>query len=128
MNVKAIALTLSAAAIITACGLSNSGQPNTTDDPTFSLTGTEQLPLVLEDGGYVCPSPKKVLICHIPPGNPANAHTICVAVPAVEAHQGHHGDTDGACAETDAGIPPETSDDAGTTDPVDAGDPTAGVN
>src|SRR5438552_3501087 len=32
---------------------------------------------------------KKTTICHIPPGNPANAHTLCVgnaAVPAPVAH------------------------------------------
>jgi sRNA-binding protein len=29
---------------------------------------------------------EKVTICHIPPGNPANAHTITVGSPAVPAH------------------------------------------
>lgn len=38
----------------------------------------------------------KVTICHVPPGNPANAHTITVAAPAVAAHLAH-GDTLGAC-------------------------------
>jgi hypothetical protein len=28
----------------------------------------------------------KVTVCHVPPGNPANAHTICVGAPAVKAH------------------------------------------
>jgi hypothetical protein len=32
---------------------------------------------------------KKVLVCHIPPGNPANAHTICIAPSAVPAHLAH---------------------------------------
>lgn len=40
----------------------------------------------------------KVLICHIPPGNPANAHNICVGQPAVEPHQNLHGDTIGGCS------------------------------
>jgi hypothetical protein len=31
----------------------------------------------------------KVLICHIPPGNPANAHTILVGEPALSAHLAH---------------------------------------
>ncbi|MEX0813853.1 MAG: T9SS type A sorting domain-containing protein [Chitinophagales bacterium] len=31
----------------------------------------------------------KVLICHVPPGNPANAHSICVGAPAVPAHLAH---------------------------------------
>lgn len=35
-------------------------------------------------------------ICHIPPGNPAAAHTITIGTPAVAAHMAH-GDTSGAC-------------------------------
>ena len=38
----------------------------------------------------------KVLICHIPPGNPQNAHTISVDQSAVPAHLAH-GDTLGPC-------------------------------
>jgi hypothetical protein len=38
----------------------------------------------------------KVTICHIPPGNPAAAHTITVGASAVKAHLAH-GDTLGAC-------------------------------
>jgi hypothetical protein len=41
---------------------------------------------------------EKVSICHIPPGNPENAHTIVVGAPAVPAHLAH-GDTAGACGE-----------------------------
>ncbi len=39
----------------------------------------------------------KVTICHFPPGNPANAHTIVVGAPAVPAHLELHGDTLGEC-------------------------------
>jgi hypothetical protein len=49
---------------------------------------------------------KKTTVCHIPPGNPANAHTICVGNPAVPAHL-DHGDFVGTCACTtdiDAGV------------------------
>ena len=46
---------------------------------------------------------EKVLICHIPPGNPENAHTISVSVNAVPAHLAH-GDTEGPC-------PDDTEDD-----------------
>jgi len=35
---------------------------------------------------------KKTTVCHIPPGNPANAHTICVGNAAVAAHVRNHGD------------------------------------
>jgi hypothetical protein len=58
----------------------------------------------------------RVTVCHIPPGNPANAHTITVGAPAVRAHL-RHGDTRGACESTDAGTP---DGDAGTGEP-DAG-------
>jgi hypothetical protein len=38
----------------------------------------------------------KVVICHIPPGNPGNAHEIDVDVSAVPAHMSH-GDYIGVC-------------------------------
>jgi hypothetical protein len=38
----------------------------------------------------------KVTLCHVPPGNPDNAHTITVGAPAVPAHLAH-GDTLGPC-------------------------------
>lgn len=39
---------------------------------------------------------EKITICHIPPGNPENAHTIRVSINALEAHL-NHGDTIGSC-------------------------------
>ncbi len=39
---------------------------------------------------------KKVTICHIPPGNPENAHSITISRSALAAHRAH-GDSDGAC-------------------------------
>lgn len=41
----------------------------------------------------------KVLICHIPPGNPDNAYSICISPSAVPAHLAH-GCFLGDCAET----------------------------
>src|SRR5437763_13359856 len=38
----------------------------------------------------------KETICHIPPGNPANLHTITVGEPSVAGHEGH-GDFLGVC-------------------------------
>jgi hypothetical protein len=38
----------------------------------------------------------KIAICHLPPGNPSNAQTLCIAYPAVNAHL-NHGDYLGAC-------------------------------
>lgn len=57
----------------------------------------------------------KTTVCHIPPGNPANEHTICVGNPAVPAHMAH-GDFLGSCCgagggggggggDVDAGVP-----------------------
>jgi len=40
------------------------------------------------------------LICHVPPGNPANEHDICVGPPAVQAHLDRHGDRLGSCGGT----------------------------
>jgi hypothetical protein len=39
----------------------------------------------------------KVTICHIPPGNPENAHEITVGYAAVAAHVLLHGDRIGPC-------------------------------
>lgn len=41
-------------------------------------------------------SRKKVIVCHIPPGNPGKAHTIRISRSALKAHLAH-GDTLGAC-------------------------------
>lgn len=60
----------------------------------------------------------KVTICHVPPGNPDNAHTITVGAPGAAAHlRQHDGDFIGPCEPVDAGVPVE--EDAGTpiTDP-----------
>jgi len=40
--------------------------------------------------------PAKTLVCHVPPGDPGNAHPICISPAAVAAHQAH-GDHPGAC-------------------------------
>lgn len=41
--------------------------------------------------------PGKTVVCHVPPGNPGNAHTIIVGDPAVPAHLAH-GDYLGECS------------------------------
>ena len=43
-----------------------------------------------------CPA-AKVLICHMPPGNPTNVQEICVSPSAVNAHVTNHGDNVGGC-------------------------------
>lgn len=72
--------------------------------------------IVDDDGQSWCPTPDegvsptndhkkkkktKVLVCHYPPGNPANRHTIAIAAPAVKAHINNHHDTLGPCPAPD---------------------------
>jgi hypothetical protein len=56
---------------------------------------------------------EKVVICHIPPGNPDNAHAIEVSINAVDAHLAH-GDSIGDCSNNDADVP-ASGDDAHRT-------------
>ena len=59
------------------------------------------------------------MICHIPPGNPDNAHTITVGAPAVAAHMTNHGDAMGPCETTTTSTEAPTTT---TTDDHDADD------
>ncbi|HET9332415.1 MAG TPA: carboxypeptidase-like regulatory domain-containing protein [Gemmatimonadota bacterium] len=61
----------------------------------------------VEDEGEV-----KVLVCHVPPGNPENPHTLEVGESAVPAHLAH-GDTEGACAEETPPAEGEEGEDGG---------------
>ena len=48
--------------------------------------------------------PDKITICHIPPGNPDNAHPITISVRALDAHLAHGdviGDCDDGCSDDD---------------------------
>jgi len=75
----------------------------------------------------------KVTICHIPPGNPANEHTITVGAPAVPAHLAH-GDYVGACTNSTtpppSACPPSDGNDGPSADggssPADGGVTTGG--
>ena len=44
---------------------------------------------------------EKVTICHFPPGNPANFHTITVGAKAADKHMQNHGDMMGECCSVD---------------------------
>lgn len=90
-----------------------------TADETEFMTGTEESAITGPNGEPTCANPKKELICHIPPGNPANAHTICVSDHAVATHTSHHGDTIGPCGPADDG---DDGDD-GDEPPPDDGEP-----
>jgi len=77
--------------------------------------------------GHVCDpaDTKKTTVCHIPPGNPANAHTICIGNEAVPAHIANHGDFVGECScPGDGGGDGDTPDaGTGTTETPDASTP-----
>lgn len=66
---------------------------------------------------FAAPETKKVEVCHIPPGNPTNIHTIYIGENSVSAHL-DHGDYVGRCSgEDDANtIPVENSTE--TIEPI----------
>lgn len=90
----------------------------------MNLTGTESEALG-SPTAPTCASPK-VLVCHIPPGNPANAHSICVGAPAVSPHQRLHGDTLGACGPAGGAGGGSGSGGGGTQNPDSPGGGSAG--
>ncbi|MBK9017952.1 MAG: T9SS type A sorting domain-containing protein [Saprospiraceae bacterium] len=58
----------------------------------YTFTGFENLP-----ASWICGNNNdEVFVCHVPPGNPANANTICISPNAVQAHL-DHGDYLGEC-------------------------------
>ncbi|XZF12514.1 hypothetical protein ACTHGU_12035 [Chitinophagaceae bacterium MMS25-I14] len=84
------------------------------------VTPPPPTPIVLKDApssssadpyeNYRCGNDdKKVLVCHIPPGNPDNAHEICIGEEAVPAHL-DHGDKLGSCVSTPPPPTPLTGD------------------
>jgi hypothetical protein len=87
---------------LSACGLSACGtDSNETDKHPSALTASG-----LDDGtveadaelGACAPDdPKRTTICHVSPGNPADAHTLCIDNAAVEGHLKNHSDSLGPC-------------------------------
>ena len=77
-----------AALLLCACG---GGQDRSSSD------GAVERELAKAQSAAAASPDGKVTICHIPPGNPANAHTITVGIAAVPAHLALHGDTIGEC-------------------------------
>lgn len=63
--------------------------------PTSTATPTDT-PTPAFCGAFPCGN-GKVSLCHFPPGNPANAHTLCIDRNAVPAHLANHGDRCGPC-------------------------------
>ncbi|HYV65184.1 MAG TPA: hypothetical protein VE964_03010, partial [Myxococcales bacterium] len=77
-----------AALLLCACG---SGQDRSSPDVSIDRE------LAVARDAAAKSSDGKVTICHIPPGNPANAHEITVGEPALDAHIRQHGDRVGHC-------------------------------
>ena len=74
------------------------------DDTTYSNVCAAAMAGVSIASHEACKLPT-VPICHIPPGNPGNRHTIYVDEPAVPAHFGH-GDYRGPCTDISAPTTP----------------------
>ena len=78
------------------------GNPRFVDDPDTPDTGNpDGINPIVDMGAFEfnCiddDADGRVTICHIPPGNPENAHTITVSVNALPAHLAH-GDYCGPC-------------------------------
>jgi len=103
---------------LAACG---NGDPNTINQGV----GSDDACMAGSPDGHVCDpaNTKKTTICHIPPGNPANQHTLCVGNAAVKAHLAH-GDHLGAC---DAECTPPPSPSPGDTTGGTTGTPPVDV-
>jgi hypothetical protein len=84
------------------CGAPNDDSSSSVEESAL-LKACHLVPGTLGPGDHVhaCDPQdvKKTTICHIPPGNPANAHTLCVGNAAVPAHLQNHGDYLGACVQ-----------------------------
>src|SRR5262245_40034033 len=67
-----------------------------TNVPSTNGQSTNGPPLTTSSCG--CPGVDKVTICHVPPGDPGNAHSITIDCNGLHGHQHHALDTCGPCA------------------------------
>lgn len=120
-------------------GCNDTGFSSREVSTSSSATFVAQMDSHIEDRSHddsedcSAPSGTKVMICHVPPGNPAARHTICVgARGAVNGHGinfadptaigGHGGDTLGACGEV-LPEPPAPSPSGEPPAPLPSGTP-----
>jgi len=66
---------------------------------TFAFLTVKAQTATTTDTDFTAASdPDKCTICHVPPGNPPNAHTLVIGCSAVQAHLTNHpGDCLGPC-------------------------------
>jgi hypothetical protein len=79
--------------------------PGVCDEGSSESAGTNQVSGVRRQalaGGEV-----KLTICHVPPGDPANAFTVTVGFPAADEHLAHHDDYLGPCQVQTPPDPPD---------------------
>jgi hypothetical protein len=116
-------LAISALTVMTGC----MGEVDGEDEALVSQNLRQQAACGLNDGTVdrhdevrACDpaNKKKTTICHVPPGNPANAHTLCIGNAGVSAHLRNHPDYLGPCKRENPCPPPP---------PADAGAPTGGT-
>lgn len=76
------------------------GAPSATGDITLTALNDEQRHVFIEvqSESVAVVQNDSLTICHHPPGNPDEAHTITISEAAWPAHRDNHGDTLGACA------------------------------
>lgn len=65
-------------------------------------TGLVALAMLAVMSGTAHAKNEKITICHAPPGNPDNAHTLTISENAWPAHRSH-GDSQGSCPEPPPG-------------------------
>lgn len=71
-----------------------------TEEPKAEVMKTDAQPQAPPVAKKTKPVDHKVTICHVPPGNPENAHTIEVDANGWNGHSNHQGDYEGACKPT----------------------------
>jgi hypothetical protein len=123
---------LSSSAVLAALGLvltgGCGGSPLEEEAGSYDSTlRDEQLNAApTQDGQGQAAGSGKITLCHVPPGNPANAHTITVGEAAWKGHRNHKGDYLGPCNGSggpDGGVPPPPPPDEEPPPTPDAGTP-----
>jgi outer membrane protein OmpA-like peptidoglycan-associated protein len=94
--------------------LTSVSQDNTPTAPSPEVTPKPKL-----EGNYPDPkNSKKVLICHVPPGNPDNPQDLSIAASAIDGHLNHPDDYDGPCKSTVNSTPTPTASAEPTPSPT----------